>query len=173
MSDCHLNGRIQRQAYTGPVYALAVAPEGVAAGTGTAKPQQPRPFTSASSYRSGVVVTLGDDSVVPALPLGSYQSGGGVGAAAGGTSATAAGGGSRSSFVLKFWAGFDMVICVRTVDVAAQTRDPGQLQQPRLTTVSSGLSRLTAFAVTSDAMQVGVGSSSDTVRMLSGCFVSV
>lgn len=160
ISDCHLGGRIQRQAYTGPVYALAVALDGLPAGSGTTKPQRTLPHNYAAvptgRQKSGVVVTLGDDSVIPAPSLSSFQAGAthGNSGAAGSTGIGAGGGTVRSPYVLKFWGGVDMVICVRTVDVAAQMVDPAQPPQQRWAPDSAGLSRLTAFAVTSDAMQV-------------------
>lgn len=124
-----------------------------------------------------VVVTLGDDSVVSAPSVssslqGAGAAGGGGSLGTGGTalaavtaaSATGAvggggGEGARSPYVLKFWSGVDMAVCLRSVDVAAQMRDPVQQQQHQRWTGGQGgggggLPRLTAFAVTPDAMQV-------------------
>lgn len=72
--------------------------------------------------------------------------GGGVGA-----------GNGRSPCVLKFWAGADMGLCIRAVDVAAQMPD-GQQQRWASSGGGAGgvrarLPRLTAFAITPDASQ--------------------
>lgn len=165
VSDCHLGGRLQRQAYTGPVFALGVAPDGLPTGAGATKTQRtPSNGNVSSKRKSGVVVTLGDDSVVPAPPLASFQGGTaaqGAGGVSMGSSGVATGGGmsatARSPFVLKFWAGVDMVVCVSTVDIATQMGDPTQPPQQRWASDSAGLSRLTAFAITPDALQVNRG----------------
>lgn len=165
VSDCHLGGRIQRQAYTGPVFALGVAPEGLPIGSGAVKSQRtPSNGHVSGKRKSGVVVTLGDDSVVLAPSLASFQSGTAAQTAGGvsmGSSGVGTGGGmtatARSPFVLKFWAGVDMMVCVSTVDVATQMGDPAQPPQQRWASDSAGLSRLTAFAITPDALQVSGG----------------
>lgn len=92
-----------------------------------------------------MVVTLGDDSVNPP-PQAEAGGGGGVGA-----------GNGRSPCVLKFWAGADMGLCIRAVDVAAQMPD-GQHQRWASSGGGAGgararLPRLTAFAITPDASQ--------------------
>ncbi|CAM9107763.1 unnamed protein product, partial [Scytosiphon promiscuus] len=151
VSDSNLSSKVQRQAYSGPVLALVLAPEGVLPGSGTSR-AYPLSSNNASSPTSaggtapnasghdnkkhGIVVTLGDDSVIPApqsIGMGNPLVGGGGGAAAGGNTSTLAGGagvgGSGGSpCVLKFWAGADMTVCIRAVDVAAQMRD-GQQQR--------------------------------------------
>lgn len=175
ISNSLMGGKTKRQAYSGAVHALSVALEGVPPGTGTASTgatplgvpgsASGAAGSGANSKKAsrGVVVTLGDDSVLsPMSALGSIAQGGlgaagapgstagtGLGVASGSTPPT----GFQSPFVLKFWAGLDMAVCIRTVDVAAQLRDPGQ-HQTRWAGASGGLARLTAFAVTTDAMQV-------------------
>ena len=87
-------------------------------------------------------------------------------AGGGGGGGARAGGGGGSPGVLKFWAGADMGLCIRAVDVAAQLRE-GQQQRARDTGGSGrGLAgggaggtrfpRLTAFAVAPDASQVDI-----------------
>lgn len=186
VSDSNLSSKVQRQAYSGPILALVLAPEGVLPGAGTSR-AYPLSSNNASSPTSagsaapandkkkhGIVVTLGDDSVIPppqSAGIGNPLIGGG-GAAAGGSAANLGGGGGagggggngRSPCVLKFWAGADMTVCIRTVDVAAQMRDG---QQQRWATggrggagegggmgQGMGVPRLTAFAVMPDASQV-------------------
>lgn len=84
------------------------------------------------------------------------SAGGGAGSVGGGVGA-GGGGNGRSPCVLKFWAGADMAVCIRAVDVAAQMRDG---QQQRWAAAGGGAGgrtvppRLTAFAVTLDASQV-------------------
>lgn len=189
ISDGNLNGKIQRQAYSGPVRALVLAPEGTPPVAGASR-TYPLPsnatFTSAtagagtSTFRSGnskkaigVVVTLGDDSVNPSAasygnPIAA-SAGTGTGAATALTSGSGnastvgvgAVGNGRSPCVLKFWAGTDMAVCIRAVDVALQFGD-GQDSKLATTAGRAGggsaragrLPRLTAFAVTPDATQV-------------------
>lgn len=171
MSDGNLGGRIQRQAYSGPILALALAPEGVAPGAAVSKTYPlsagaSSPASTSSSKTSGVVVTLGDDSVTPqpSFGAGSLAGPGGSTGAAGVGGGGGAGGNGRSPCVLKFWTGPDMGVCIRAVDVAAQMRDG---QQQRWTAPGgvgagghggrgrgAGVPRLTAFAVTPDATQV-------------------
>lgn len=165
----NLGGKVQRQAHSGPVFALAVAPEGVPPGSGTSSSATPAAAAASSNAKNknkrhgGVVVTLGDDSVNPDPLVG--PAGGGVAesAAAGLTAVSAggAGGGNgRSPCVLKFWGGADLGLCIRAVDVAAQMRDGQQLRWATGGGAAGGGSgevpRLTAFAVTPDASQVCV-----------------
>ncbi|CAN0109499.1 unnamed protein product, partial [Hapterophycus canaliculatus] len=205
VSDINLSSKVQRQAYSGPVLALVLAPEGALPGSGTSR-AYPLSSNNASHLTSaggaapnengndkknhGIVVTLGDDSVVPppqSVGIGNPLIGGG-GAAAGGNTANLGGGGSvgggggngRSPCVLKFWAGADMAVCIRAVDVAAQMRDG---QQQRWATGGGaggrggegggggpgmGVPRLTAFAAMPDASQVACGFSDGTALLLQG-----
>ncbi|CAM9660205.1 unnamed protein product [Pylaiella littoralis] len=153
ISDGNLSVKIHRQAYSGSVFALALAPEGARPSTSSA----PNAANTSGTKKNGVVVTLGDDSVNAAPP----SVGGGVGAG---------GGNGRSPCVLKFWAGADMAVCIRAVDVAAQMRDG---QQQRWASGGGGGGRiapprLTAFAVTLDASQVACGFSDGTALLLQG-----
>ncbi|CBN79204.1 conserved unknown protein [Ectocarpus siliculosus] len=177
ISDSNLSGKIQRQAYSGPILALALAPDGVPPGSATARAAAPLPSnlpsssgtnssTAASNKTSrkyGVVVTLGDDSVNPP-PQAEAGGAGGVGA-----------GNGRSPCVLKFWAGADMGLCIRAVDVAAQMPD-GQHQRWASSGGGAGgararLPRLTAFAITPDASQVACGFSDGMALLLQGDLV--
>ena len=164
-------GKVKRQAHSGPVFALAVAPDGVppggpssgtSSGSTTATAAASGNTKNKNKRHGGVVITLGDDSVTPDPSVGP-AGGGAVGSAGlGGTvgSAGGAGGGNgRSPCVLKFWGGADMGMCIRAVDVAAQMRDGQQLRWATGGVAGAGgaageVPRLTAFAVTPDASQV-------------------
>lgn len=155
-------GKVRRQAHSGPVFALAVAPDGVppgssgtttssgsatAAGSGNTKNKNKR--------HGGVVVTLGDDSVTPDPSSGPAGPKGPAGSSGLGGAVGAGGGNGRSPCVLKFWGGADMGVCARAVDVAAQMRDGQQLRWATGGVAGAGeVPRLTAFAVTPDASQV-------------------
>ncbi|CAN0275685.1 unnamed protein product [Ascophyllum nodosum] len=172
VSDSNLGGRVHRQAHTGPVMALALAPEGIppatAAVAGTSRPPNASP-AALGRKKPGVVVTLGDDSSAPAGTSAGAGTTGTVGGGGGG-----AGGILRSPCVLKFWAGADMGFCVRAVDVAAQMR-AGQQQRWAAgaagqfgATPAATVPRLTAFAVTPDASQVACGFSDGMALLLQG-----